>query len=287
METNPAVTVTAAAPPRRKKRGENFSDIFRLNVEVPDAMSLKIGIFWFIVVISLWSSWPGRSVIPKPIEIARAWGYVWSQQYLAEHMLKSLFLYGLSLVIAASISLILAYACKIPLFRPLVYGISVMRYFSMVGLTIIFTLMAADLMHFKISLIVFGMSTYFIASMAAIVVSVPKFKLDDARTLRMNEWQVLYHVIIRGERHNILEVLRQNAAMGWVMLVLVEGHALSQGGVGALLINQHKSHDMDNMYATQWSIFMLGLISDLGFKYYRLAVCPYMRKKKGGQNYGN
>ena len=121
--------------------------------------------------------------------------------------------------------------------------------------------------------------------MLQVVQTVPDSELDHARTMRFNEWEVLWHVIIVGRRHYVIDILRQNSAMGWMMLSMVEGLAMSQGGVGALLIKQHKFFRLDEIYAVQFTIFCIGVLSDFGFKQLLLWLCPYKRPEKGGLNY--
>ena len=127
----------------------------------------------------------------------------------------------------------------------------------------------------KLSLLVFGVTVFFVTSMAAVVAEIPKSAFDHARTLRMTEWQVVWDVVIRGTLDKAIEALRQNAAMGWMMLTMVEGIARSEGGVGALLLNQNKHFHLAEVFAIQILILFVGLVQDYGIGVLKRVVCPW------------
>ena len=108
------------------------------------------------------------------------------------------------------------------------------------------------------------MTVFFVTSMAAVVRRFPKEKFDHARTLRMSEWRVVWEVVILGTADQAIEVLRQNAAIGWMMLTMVEGISRSEGGVGAMLLNQNKHFRLAEVFAIQIVILMVGLLQDYG-----------------------
>ena len=149
------------------------------------------------------------------------------------------------------------------------------RFLGLIGLTFVFTLMVGGGRPLKVSLLVFGMTVFFVTSMAAEVLAIPKEKFDHARTLRMNEWKVVWEVVILGTADRAFEVLRQNAAIGWMMLTMVEGISRSEGGVGAMLLNQNKHFHLAEVFAIQITILLVGLFQDYGIGVLRRLVCPY------------
>ncbi len=178
-------------------------------------------------------------------------------------------------VLTTLLSLGMAYLTVIPFFRPIVTLLSKLRFLSMVGLTFFFTLMATTGHELKLYLLVFSVSVFFVTGMAEVVASIPKEKYDLARTLRMGEWRVVYEVVIIGQADKAFEVLRQNAAMGWMMLTMVEGISRSEGGVGAMLLNQNKHFHLSAVFAIQLTILVLGLAQDYGIGLLRELFCPY------------
>ena len=59
-----------------------------------------------------------------------------------------------------------------------------------------------------------------------------------------------------------IEVFRQNAAIGWMMLTMVEGISRSEGGVGAMLLNQNKHFRLAEVFAIQLLILVVGIAQD-------------------------
>jgi NitT/TauT family transport system permease protein len=229
--------------------------------------------FQLLMLLSIWIFSPSV-FLPKPKEVFQALGDLWLEG-LGGELITSFLLNLEAIGISAVLSLLLAYLTVIPFFRPIVALISKLRFLSMVGLTFFFTLMATTGHELKLFLLVFSVSVFFVTGMAEVVASIPKERFDLARTLRMGEWRVVYEVIVLGQADKAFEVLRQNAAMGWMMLTMVEGISRSEGGVGAMLLNQNKHFHLSAVFAIQLTILLLGLGQDYAIGLMREIVCPY------------
>jgi NitT/TauT family transport system permease protein len=212
--------------------------------------------------------------LPKPKEVFQALGEMW-QEGLGGELITSFTLNLEAIALSAVLSLLLAYLTVVPFFRPIVTLLSKLRFLSMVGLTFFFTLMATTGHELKLYLLVFSVSVFFVTGMAEVVASIPKEKFDLARTLRMGEWRVVYEVVVLGQADKAFEMLRQNAAMGWMMLTMVEGISRSEGGVGAMLLNQNKHFHLSAVFAIQLTILLLGLGQDYFIGLLRNVFCPY------------
>ncbi len=176
---------------------------------------------------------------------------------------------------ATVISLGLAYLTVVPFFQPIVQAISKGRFLGMVGLTFFFTVIFASGHRLKVSLLVFGVAVFFVTSMIDVVAQVPKEKFDLARTLRMGEWRVVWEVLVLGRADAAFDAMRQNAAMGWMMLTMVEGISRSEGGVGALLLNQNKHFRLEAVFAIQIAILVIGLLQDYVLGLAKTFLFPY------------
>jgi NitT/TauT family transport system permease protein len=229
--------------------------------------------FQLVMLFAIWVFSP-TVFLPKPKEVFSALSELWFQG-LGGELITSFFLNLEAIAISAILSLLLAYLTVIPFFRPIVALLSKLRFLSMVGLTFFFTLMATTGHQLKLFLLVFSVSVFFVTGMAEVVASIPKEKFDLARTLRMGEWRVVYEVIVLGQADKAFEVLRQNAAMGWMMLTMVEGISRSEGGVGAMLLNQNKHFHLSAVFAIQLTILLLGLGQDYAIGLFRKICCPY------------
>ena len=213
-------------------------------------------------------------LLPKPGEVLSALGDMWSQGLGAE-LITSFLLNLQAIALATVFSLLLAYATVMPFFRPIVALLSKLRFLSLVGLTFFFTLMAKTGHELKLSLLVFSVSVFFVTGMADVIESIPKEKFDLARTLRMGEWRVVWEVIVLGQVDKAFDVLRQNAAIGWMMLTMVEGIVRSEGGVGTILLDQNHHFRLAAVFAIQLTILMLGLLQDYGIGMMKGLLCPY------------
>jgi NitT/TauT family transport system permease protein len=225
------------------------------------------------IVLLLWAFSP-VSLIPKPGEVLRALGEMW-QQGLGAELITSFYLNLESIALATIFSLLLAYASVMPFFRPIVALLSKFRFLSLVGLTFFFTLMAKSGHELKLSLLVFSVTVFFVTGMADVISSVPKEMFDLARTLRMGEWRVVWEVIVLGQFDRVFDVLRQNAAIGWMMLTMVEGIVRSEGGVGTILLDQNHHFRLAAVFAIQVTILLLGLLQDYGIGVMKNILCPY------------
>jgi NitT/TauT family transport system permease protein len=225
------------------------------------------------VVLLCWAFSP-FVLLPKPNEVLGALGDMW-QQGLGAELITSFELNLEAIALASVFSLLLAYSVVIPFFRPVVALLSKLRFLSLVGLTFFFTLMARSGHQLKLSLLVFSVTVFFLTGMADVVDSIPKEKFDLARTLRMGEWRVVWEVVILGQIDKAFDVLRQNAAIGWMMLTMVEGIVRSEGGVGTILLDQNHHFRLAAVFAIQLTILMLGLVQDYGLGAIKNLFCPY------------
>jgi NitT/TauT family transport system permease protein len=111
--------------------------------------------------------------------------------------------------------------------------------------------------------------------MAAVILNLPKERFDHARSLGMSEWRVVWEVVILGTADEAFEVLRQNAAIGWMMLTMVEGISRAEGGIGAMLLNQNKHFHIAEVFAIQVVILTVGILQDYAIGALRNLFCPY------------
>ncbi len=232
-------------------------------------IAIQVGAF-----LLLWIRSPFE-VLPRPDEVWNAFQELWWKKGLGPELINSFMTNVKALGISLVISLGLAYLTVFPFFRPLVTALSKGRFLGLVGISFAFAIVIGGGQTLKVSLMVFGMVVFFVTSMAAVVAEIPKEAFDHARTLRMNEWQVVWEVVILGTFDKALEVLRQNAAIGWMMLTMVEGNQRSLGGVGAMMLNEQKYLQLDSVFAIILCILVLGLFQDYILGLLRRLVCPY------------
>ena len=272
MATKPETGAEEAPVLNRTKL--SLADIFLPNRVVSRGTFLIISAFWIVGFLLIWSTNTIKA-IPRPGEVLHEFSDLWNTMGLAQELLKSMDLNIRALIISGVICLGLAYLTVIPFFRPVINALSKGRFLSLVGFSFVFTLLIGGGEKLKLTLLVIGMSVFLLTSMAAVVAEIPKADFDHARTLRMPEWKVVWEVVIRGTFYQAFEVMRQNAAIGWMMLTMVEGIVRSAGGVGAMLLNEQKHMKIEAVFAIQIIILVIGLCQDYLIGVIRRLVCPY------------
>jgi len=257
-----------------KRNDPPLAAVFLPNRTVsPTVMKILI-VFQLAVALAIWWSAPFK-VLPRPDEVVRALSDLWRIHGLGWEVITSVTLNAQAIFWTLVISLILSYLTVIPFFRPIAAAVSKGRFLGLIGLTLIFTLMIGGGKPLKLSLLVFGMSVFFVTSMAAVILDLPKEAFDHARSLGMKEWRVVWEVVILGTADDAFEVLRQNAAIGWMMLTMVEGISRAEGGLGAMLLNQNKHFHLAEVFAIQILILTIGVLQDYLIGVLRKVCCPY------------
>jgi len=267
-------TFKAPAQPSHAKRGFDFWAVFAPNRVVSKNTIRVIIAFEVVVLLIVWAT-STYVFLPKPLAVWNAFLDLWSHEGLGQELITSFMLNIQAMAWATVLSVGLAYLTVVPAFRPIAMAISKGRFLGMVGLTFFFTLLFASGHHLKVSLLVFGVGVFFVTSMIDVVAQVPKEKFDLARTLRMGEWRVVWEVIVLGRADAAFDAMRQNAAMGWMMLTMVEGISRSEGGVGALLLNQNKHFRLEAVFAIQIAILIIGLFQDYALGLAKKFIFPY------------
>jgi NitT/TauT family transport system permease protein len=236
--------------------------------------ALRLLIFGQLMLFLAFWGLGTASVIPKPWEVLGALGDLWSDG-IVEQLMVSLALYAEALLLATAWSLAISYAASMTFFRPIADGWSKLRFLGMVGLPFLFTLYLSGAHQLKLALLAFSISVFMVTSMLDVLAGIPREKYDLARTLRMGEWRVVWEVMVLGRIDFAFDVMRQNAAIGWMMLGMVEGLFRSEGGIGTVLMTQDKHFHLAAVAAIQVAILGLGLAQDYAIGVVKQIVCPY------------
>lgn len=249
-------------------------DAFRPNKSVTGTTWTIIITAQLALLLFIWS-FGSAFLVPSPAEIGKAWLSLVTNDGLLYELWVSIKTNLEAIAISTFISIGLSYLTVVPVMRPIVELCSKGRFLGMSGFVIIFTMVFGGSHALKVSLLVFGMSVFFITSMSSVVGNIPKEEFDHARSLRMGNWRSVYEIIILGKADEALEVLRQNAAIGFMMLTMVEGLVRSEGGVGTLMLNEGKHFHLDAVFAIQLTILCVGWLQDKIIGGIKNLVCPY------------
>lgn len=249
-------------------------DLFTPNKAI-DRRSITIMLIGQIAIVLLFWSYSTSPLIPKPLDILSAWKEMACTGGLIQDLYISTKLCFHAILISVIVSAILAYLTVLPFFKPAGFVMEKMRFLPMIGLSFIFTLMSANGYDLKIRLLVFGMSVFILNSMIGVVNSVTANEYNHARTIFGNEWKVVWERVILGKAHMMLNAVKQNFAIAWTMLTFAEGLVRSDGGAGALMLNENKHLQLDSVFAIQMSLFFLGILIDYLFGVIKNMFFPY------------
>lgn len=223
----------------------------------------------------------GMRFLPKPGEVLGAFETLRQQGVFLEYG-PSLITMFEAVLWTMVISLTLAYLSVISALDFEIKFVAGLRYLGLVGLMLFFTLIAPSGHILKVMVLTFGMTVFYLRDMLHVVSNIPQEEYDHAKTLGMGPWRTVYEVVVLGTLADALESLRVNAAMGWMMLTMVEALVQSEGGIGRELYLNNKHMDLAAVGAILITLFCLGLIQDFiigAVKDY--IVCPYSRLTKG------
>jgi NitT/TauT family transport system permease protein len=240
---------------------------------------LYISLAWGVAAFLFWQ-FSDIQFLPKPMEVLSSFETLRQQGTFLEFG-TSLETMAESILWTVALSLFLAYLSVLPAMRPLVQFITGLRYLGLVGLMLAFTLLAPTGHALKVMVLTFGMTVFYLRDMIHVVRNIPEEQYDHARTLGLSQFRVIWEVVILGTLADALESLRVNAAMGWMMLTMVEGVVRSEGGIGVVLINMNRHMDLSAEAAILISLFAVGMLQDFllgAFKNY--IACPYARLGK-------
>lgn len=256
-KTNAEKVESKTSSKGRKKWLSIFQPFSKINKQTLIIMI----VFQVIITLLVWQT-TSNGLIPKPGNVAAAFGQLLTTKLFWDNMLVSLALTLQAMLYSIIITLVFAYLSVIPFFKTIAQFIVKCRYLTLTGLIFIFTLLTKDGSELKLSLLVFGIVPFFTTSFLSVIINIDKQEYELCKTLGYNNWQTLYEVIIVGKADQVFEILRQNFAISWLMITMVEGLSMSEGGIGTLLIKYNKYNDITNVVALQLVIFLIGLCFD-------------------------
>ena len=255
-----------------------MKDFFKPFEKISGRNSVIIVVGWIVLVLGFWVvySLGDRHLFPSPEQVFRGFRELYNEG-LVVHIGSSLWLCLKAIFIAVVISLILVYLSTIPVITPIANVLSKLRYLPLTGITFYLAIIISNARTMQVWVLVVFMSTYLITSLLSMVRSIPQEEFDHARSLKCNRWEVLWEVVIKGRIDYVIEVIRQNLAIVWMMLVTVESILVAAGGLGFLIKNSDKFMNHGRIVALQIVILLVGLAIDFALNYLRKAFFRYSK----------
>lgn len=212
--------------------------------------------------------------LPKPLDIWNAFPDL-LRNGLVEKLWVSMKLCLKSMLYATIISAFISYLSTIPVTRFLSLLVTKFRFLSSVGLSFFFTLLSSPDGGLKTSLLVFFITVTFTTSFISTIGGIEEYRYNHARTLRFGQWKTLWEVVILGKLSDLIELMKQNFAIAWMLLTMVEGLVRSEGGIGVELLEANKYLHLDDIFAIQLLILTIGILLDYGITALKHLICPY------------
>lgn len=247
---------------------------FTPNKNLDSKSNLTVLLIWIIGTFLIWTT-SEHKLIPTPFEILVAAKSLFFEKGFLEDLTISTWLCIKAMLYAISISFMFAILSVLPFFRPLSAFVAKSRFLTTVGLTFLFAQVTPDTSAQKMALLIFGITVFLVTSFLSVILEVKKDELDYARTLKMNEWESVWQVIVLGKADQFLEMIRHNFAMAWMLLAMVENLCRADGGIGVVISDQNKHFNMDAVYAIQITILLMGIFLDWALGFVKKIFCPY------------
>jgi len=221
-----------------------------------------IGI-WIALVLGYWfyASLGSKHLFPTPSQVWDGMQSLYNEG-LVVHIGSSLGLCLQAASISLLISLTIVYLSPLPALKPVATFFSRLRYLPLTGITFYLTILVSGARTMQVWVLVVFMSLYFITSLLGVLKDIPADEINHARSLKCSRWEILWEVVIKGRLDYVLDVLRQNLAIIWMMLVTVESILVAAGGLGVLIKNSDKFANHGRIVALQIIILLIGLLLD-------------------------
>jgi len=245
---------------------------------LPRRDSLIIGASWFFIICLYWFLVTSgtKKLFPSPVQVWEGFVSLYNEG-LVVHIGSSLLLCLQATIFSIVFSLLIAYSYPVPALRPIATAMSKLRYLPLTGITFYLTMLVTDARTMQVWVLVIFMSLYFITSLLGVLKDISQEEIDHARSLKCNRWEILWEVIIKGRFDYVIDVLRQNLAITWMMLVTVESILVAAGGLGVLIKNSDKFMNHGRILALQIVILLVGLGIDFTLNTFRKSLFRYSK----------
>ncbi|MDI9308772.1 MAG: hypothetical protein QM535_01055 [Limnohabitans sp.] len=231
---------------------------------------------WIVLLLLIWflGTMGEKHLFPSPAQVITGLSQLYSEG-LVVHIFSSLALCFMSIFIAIVLSMFFAYTFPIPLMKPVSEFITKLRFLPFTGISFYITMVIHEARNMQIWIMVIFLTTFLTTSLISVVSSIPQEEFDHAKTLKCSRWEILWQVIILGRVDYVIDVIRQNLAITWMMLVTVESIVVASGGLGFLIKNSDKFMNHGRIIALQLIILLIGLFLDWAINFLRKALFRY------------
>lgn len=240
-----------------------MNKLFKPIEEINKTGKTTIMTAWLVLLICFWvaCSFGDTHLFPTPAQVLTGFSDLWKEG-LVVHIGSSLALCAQAVLYSIIIALTFAYATAIPFFKPVGTFISKLRFLPLTGIAFYISILVNDARNIQIWVLVVFMTTFLTTSLMNMIKDIPEEEFFHARTLGCNRWETLWEVVIKGRIDYVFELVRQNLAIVWMMLVTIESILIAAGGLGTLIKNSDRVGSNGKVIALQIIIVIIGVTLD-------------------------
>lgn len=233
---------------------------------------------WIVLILVLWyvTTMGQKHLFPSPSQVLKGFSDLYNEG-LVVHIFNSLKLCFLAIFLSVVLSMLFAYSWPIPIFKPIAEFVTKFRFLPFTGLSFYIAMVIHDARNMQIWIMVIFLTTFLTTSLIAVISSIPQEEFDHAKTLKCSRFEVLWQVIVLGRIDHVIDVIRQNLAITWMMLVTVESIVVASGGLGFLIKNSDKFMNHGRIIALQIIILIIGLGLDWFINFLRKSIFRYSK----------
>jgi len=222
-----------------------------------------------------------QKFLPGVIEVVGKIAYLIQEKGFVGDIGKSLYRIYLSFSIACmvAIPLGLLMGCFIKLrvlINPMVGGLRYLPAASFVPLLLVY-LGPTDTA--KMALLFLGCVFFLIALILDNVLAVPRELIESAQTMGASRRHIVFRVTLPAAAPQIVDSMRNMIAVSWTYLVIAEIVAATDG-IGAVMMRGAKFLHIDIIMAGILTIGVLGVLTDMLFRFARRLLFPYLYARR-------
>ena len=249
--------------------------------------SIGLGLFGVVLFFSIWEIGHlltpelQQKFLPGVIEVVGKIAYLIQEKGFIGDIGKSLYRIYVSFFVACMVAIPLGLfmGCFIKLrvlINPMVGGLRYLPAASFVPLLLVY-LGPTDTA--KMALLFLGCVFFLIALILDNVLAVPRELIESAQTMGASRRHIVFRVTLPAAAPQIVDSMRNMIAVSWTYLVIAEIVAATDG-IGAVMMRGAKFLHIDIIMAGILTIGVLGVLTDMLFRFARRLLFPYLYARR-------
>jgi ABC-type nitrate/sulfonate/bicarbonate transport system permease component len=150
-----------------------------------------------------------------------------------------------------------------------------LRYIPIVGFNLVFLTLFTIGWPMKVAMLTTGMTFFLVTSMTGVIAAIPRMRYELAKVLGYRDWQVFHSVVMRPTLPQMIEMIAQNAAIGWVMITAIETYNRTEGGIGSQIYAYSSTNQLPEVYAYLLIIGAIAVLEDWFFVLLKRLLFPH------------